>query len=155
MVGARKKWRATTSQVTESVMGTISQAVTIPVQSASRSSALTTARKRGPTPACVGSTLFSVATWRLHRDDERPGGGARGPRRRPGPRSGLLQPDLVLVVVLGDEVVVGPVRQAVGHDETGVLLLRVDDLLVEVVLGRVGLPDLVVRLQEAAVQVVR
>src|SRR4029453_6724051 len=77
--------------------------------------------------------------------------------RRPGFRvtSELLQPDLVLVVVLRDEAVVRPVRQAIRHHQTGVLLLGVRDLLVEVVLGRVRALNLVVRLQEAPVQLVR
>ena len=37
MVGARKKCRATTSQVTATVMGMMSQAMTRPVHSANRS----------------------------------------------------------------------------------------------------------------------
>ena len=67
----------------------------------------------------------------------------------------LLEPDLVLVVVLGDKIIVRPVRKAVGHHQLGVLLLRLDHLPVELVLGRVRLPDLVVRLQESLVQLIR
>src|SRR4029453_13292580 len=80
MVGAWKKWRAATSQLTATVIGMISHAVTMPVQLAIRSSVSTVARKRGPTRAGVGSTLGSVATWLPRRVDEGPGGGARGPR---------------------------------------------------------------------------
>ena len=174
MVGARKKWRATTSQVTARVIGMMSQAVARPDVAREAVDQLDGGPEGRRRVAVVGLYRRSrrhtdppfwsrklSAELREERirgsaaDVERPDGGARPPRRPGFSLTGrLLQPDLVLVVVLGDEVVVRPVREAVGHHEAGVLLLRVDDLLVELVLGRVRACDLVVRLQEAPVQLV-
>src|SRR5262245_5453145 len=129
MVGARKKWRDTTSQVTATVIGMMSQAVMIPVQSANHSIHSTVLRN----PALTSSWPFPCGVVTLDPPVGRTGG-AMGPEGGPIARRGSLEPDLVLVVVLGDELVLRPVGQPVRHHQTGVLFLRVDDLLVEVVL---------------------
>src|SRR4029453_3661165 len=55
-VGARKKWRATTSQVTATVMGTMSHAVTVPVQLDTASIAWRAPRNPGPPARGVAFT---------------------------------------------------------------------------------------------------
>src|SRR5712691_6774556 len=148
----------------------ISQQTILPDQSETVSIPRTTDRSAGGSPSALTSPSAAVAkafsscpSELIHTSEplagrapmlrERATGPAgRRPHRR---RRALLQPDLVLVVVLSNEIVVWPVREAVWHQQSGVLLLRLDHLPVELVLGRVRLPELVPRRWEPLVQLVR